>query len=475
MPRWLASRRRMRAQAEWNVDTHMRWATGPTSAATRSFISPAALFVKVIARSANGGTRWSPISQATRCVRTRVLPDPAPATTSNGTSGGAVTASRCTGLSPASRSVVCSAAPMTPASVSAAGQTSVLGSRLSSPVVPSWAGTLSRHARSRRVRSSFNATVNAPVSWSTSSAKYGSQSLSSDGASASVPFGTRRKRIRSASKSQMLWVDSIRSIRATARGGKERVLRIAGSCLCRHVSLPSPTSDKPNIPSGLDEEGHRPVVDQLDLHVGCKLARGDGCAEIAQGLRERLDQALRLLGGRGGGPRRAPAAPGVAVERELADDEGGAADRAERLVHRPVGVVEDPQGPDLFSQLAARGFGVVVRDADEDAQAVSDLADDVAVDAHPGFRDALDKCSHASGADACTDQNNSGPRRWRLCRPPPKSRSLRRRQARPTHRQPPDAALASSYSFNARWCPLAPDPTTPPSRTSFTIFSSSLR
>src|SRR6266496_135727 len=87
----------MRAQAEWNVDTHMRWATGPTSSPTRSFISPAALLVNVIASSANGEARWSPISHATRFVSTRVLPDPAPATTSSGTSGGAVTASRCAG------------------------------------------------------------------------------------------------------------------------------------------------------------------------------------------------------------------------------------------------------------------------------------------------------------------------------------------------------------------------------------------
>src|SRR6266542_2322836 len=67
----------------------MRWATGPTSVPTRSFISPAALFVNVIASRANGDARCSPISQPTRFVRTRVLPDPAPATTSSGTSGGA--------------------------------------------------------------------------------------------------------------------------------------------------------------------------------------------------------------------------------------------------------------------------------------------------------------------------------------------------------------------------------------------------
>src|SRR5437763_2623355 len=307
----------MRAQAEWNVDTHMRWATGPTSSPTRSFISPAALLVNVIASSANGEARWSPISHATRFVSTRVLPDPAPATTSSGTSGGAVTASRCTGLSPASSSVVCSAALMTPARVSAPGQISVLGSRLSSPVTPSCAGMLSRHARNSRVRSSFNATVNAPVSLSTSSAKYGSQSLSSDGEFVSVPLGTRRKRIRSASKRQMLWVDSIRSIRATARGGKERVLRIAGSCLSQQVSLPCPTSDKTEhsvrsrrrrlcrppeqepelarVRLSLDEEGDRAVIDQLDLHPGCKLPGGDGRTEVTERLRERVDGTLGLL------------------------------------------------------------------------------------------------------------------------------------------------------------------------------------
>ena len=54
------SRRRIRAHAEWNVDTHMRRATGPTSASTRSFISPAALLVNVIARIWNGERLRSP-------------------------------------------------------------------------------------------------------------------------------------------------------------------------------------------------------------------------------------------------------------------------------------------------------------------------------------------------------------------------------------------------------------------------------
>src|SRR5438270_13132317 len=103
-PRRWASRRRMRTQAEWNVETHIFWATGPTSEPTRCFISSAALLVKVMARISKGETPCSRISHAIRWVRTRVLPEPAPATTSRGPLGW-VTASRCTGLRDASRSV----------------------------------------------------------------------------------------------------------------------------------------------------------------------------------------------------------------------------------------------------------------------------------------------------------------------------------------------------------------------------------
>ena len=49
-PTWAASRRRIRTQAEWKVETHIALARPPTSAATRSRISAAALLVNVIAR-----------------------------------------------------------------------------------------------------------------------------------------------------------------------------------------------------------------------------------------------------------------------------------------------------------------------------------------------------------------------------------------------------------------------------------------
>ncbi len=81
-----ASRRRMRTQAEWNVLTHILRATGPTRLATRSRISSAALLVKVMARMRMGLTPCSPTRWAMRWVRTLVLPEPAPATTSSGPS-----------------------------------------------------------------------------------------------------------------------------------------------------------------------------------------------------------------------------------------------------------------------------------------------------------------------------------------------------------------------------------------------------
>ena len=69
----------MRTQAEWNVMTHMDRACGPTSAATRAAISPAAWLVKVMARIWCGATSRAASRYAIRWVSTRVFPEPAPA------------------------------------------------------------------------------------------------------------------------------------------------------------------------------------------------------------------------------------------------------------------------------------------------------------------------------------------------------------------------------------------------------------
>ena len=49
-----ASRRSSRAQSAWNVETHMRLQSEPSSASTRARISSAALLVNVTARTSCG-------------------------------------------------------------------------------------------------------------------------------------------------------------------------------------------------------------------------------------------------------------------------------------------------------------------------------------------------------------------------------------------------------------------------------------
>ena len=81
-----AWRRNIRAATEWNVPSITCSAIGPTIAATRSFISLAALLVKVTAKIFQGMAVRVPINWAIRAVKTLVLPVPAPDRTSKGPS-----------------------------------------------------------------------------------------------------------------------------------------------------------------------------------------------------------------------------------------------------------------------------------------------------------------------------------------------------------------------------------------------------
>ena len=103
----------------WKVATRTSVPAWPASWATRSRISAAALLVKVTARMAPGSwPRWS--SQATRWAMTRVLPEPAPASTSSGPSV-VFTASSCGGLSVERSSMVSPAPPAPPARSAGSG------------------------------------------------------------------------------------------------------------------------------------------------------------------------------------------------------------------------------------------------------------------------------------------------------------------------------------------------------------------
>src|SRR6185436_19030741 len=99
-PAAAASRRSRRTQRLWKVEIQLLRGAPGRRAPIRAFISPAALLVKVTARTASEGTPFSRMRWAMRCVMTRVLPLPAPARMRTGPSV-ASTASRCCGLSPA--------------------------------------------------------------------------------------------------------------------------------------------------------------------------------------------------------------------------------------------------------------------------------------------------------------------------------------------------------------------------------------
>src|SRR5689334_9653936 len=101
-----------------------------------------------------------------------------------------------------------------------------------------------------------------------------------------------------------------------------------------------------SAPLELQEQGHRPVVDERHLHVRAEDATG-GAEALAEAFVERLGDLWRC----GRDVRRAVALASVAVEGELADDERLAV--PQRLVHASVGVGEDAQRADLVGEPVA--------------------------------------------------------------------------------------------------------------------------
>src|SRR5579871_3450241 len=170
-------------------------------------------------------------------------------------------------------------------------------------------------------------------------------------------------------------------------------------------SIP-PTSAVPSVSLPVSDTGSGyfqedrdgPVVDELDLHVS---AEAPACR--SELVADQLVERTRELRRGGAGEAGAVAAARVGVERELADAQHRAL--AERVVHLPCGVGEDPQRPQLLRE-PPRAFGVVVRrDAEQHEHARPDVRDRLVLDAHGRARDALHERPHAasrSSAAACS-------------------------------------------------------------------------
>lgn len=109
-----------------------------------------------------------------------------------------------------------------------------------------------------------------------------------------------------------------------------------------------------------------------------------------------LVEGVGLLRPRGLDEGGAVAAPRVAQERELGDDQHLAAHVLHGAVHLAVFVLEDAQVCDLLGGKARVLLAVARLHADEHEQAGADFRYEPAPDGNLGARDALDYDSHAS-------------------------------------------------------------------------------
>src|SRR6266550_129917 len=154
----------------------------------------------------------------------------------------------------------------------------------------------------------------------------------------------------------------------------------------------------PDSPLSLEQQRYRPVVHQLDLHHRAELPRLDldTTAALTQQGHEAFVQGDRH--GRRRGVDKAGAAPlaGIAVERELRDDEDAATDVGEIAVHFAFVVSEDAQTKNLFGHPRQLCIGVGRRETGEHEKAGPDLSGNPAF--HPNLRtlDPLEDDSHST-------------------------------------------------------------------------------
>src|SRR5262245_14616892 len=93
----------------------------------------------------------------------------------------------------------------------------------------------------------------------------------------------------------------------------------------------------------LEEQGHRAIVHQLEMHVFLEPAGFDGHRSGTKMADEGVEEARCLLRWRRLGEARAAALAGVAVEGEVRHRQQGAATFAQALVEGAFGIGEDAE------------------------------------------------------------------------------------------------------------------------------------
>ena len=147
----------------------------------------------------------------------------------------------------------------------------------------------------------------------------------------------------------------------------------------------------------VEQDGHRAVIDQLDVHHGLKFAGGHRQGRCAQFSHEILIQRASELGWRGTVEGRPASPPHVAIQRELRHHEHSAADVDDGSIHwLVVFALEQTCVPNLAGDVSHLFRAIVTRDAKQHEQAVPNLADDAIADTDACFGYALNNGTHGA-------------------------------------------------------------------------------
>jgi len=142
------------------------------------------------------------------------------------------------------------------------------------------------------------------------------------------------------------------------------------------------------------DERHRPVVDERDLHVGPELTRCDSGVKLTNRFDQAVEQpasGFRVGGGREAGPQ---TLAGVGGQSELGHQQNATVDIADAQVHLAPGVAEYTVGQQTFREAARLIRRIALLDRDQRQQTPADAAHGGSIDADFGFRDALDDGDH---------------------------------------------------------------------------------
>src|SRR5439155_20451412 len=144
----------------------------------------------------------------------------------------------------------------------------------------------------------------------------------------------------------------------------------------------------------VEEDGHRPVIHELDLHHGLEYAFAHLEAARAQDIDEGTIKRFGLVRRRRGDVAGPAPASCVSMERELGHDHDGAIRLFDRTVHHAGVVGEDPELCHLVREPRYVGLLVIASDTQQHEQPGPDRGDFHPVDGDRGARDPLNNRAH---------------------------------------------------------------------------------